>query len=79
MTQQTKDLIQYGSAMLTLTSGIVMCFTAFLMGESDDVPNGALWYFGQTIVYAATIFGFRLAWQDVAQNHPVTPNKKDTL
>lgn len=68
MTQQTKDIVQYGSAVVTLLSGIVMCFIAFFMSENPDVPSGALWYFGQTIVYAATIFGFKLAAQEVLNN-----------
>lgn len=65
MQQNTKDKLQYCSALITLASGIVMCFMAFLLSPVDDVPNGALWYFGQTIVYAATIFGFKLAVEEI--------------
>lgn len=61
MSQDTKDKIQYVTAVMTLASGIVMCYLAFFMGDGNDIPNGALWYFGQTLVYAATIFGFKLA------------------
>lgn len=61
MTQHTKDVIQYATAVATLLSGVVMCFVAFFGSGRTDVPSGALWYFGQTLVYAATIFGFKLA------------------
>lgn len=61
----TKDKIQYITAVVTLLSGIVMCYLAFFFSESKDIPNGALWYFGQTLVYAATIFGFKLAIDEI--------------
>ena len=51
MEQHTKDKIQYATAVLTLM-------------KEGDVPSGALWYFGQTMVYAATIFGFKLVVDD---------------
>lgn len=66
----TKDKIQYITAVVTLLSGIVMCYLAFFMGEKRDIPNGALWYFGQTLVYAATIFGFKLAIDEIKHKNP---------
>ena len=64
MEQHTKDKVQYITAVLTLISGIVMCYIAFFRSEDGDVPSGALWYFGQTMVYAATIFVFKLVVDD---------------
>ena len=64
MEQHTKDKVQYITAVLTLISGSVMCYIAFFRSEDGDVPSGALWYFGQTMVYAATIFGFKLVVDD---------------
>lgn len=64
MEQNTKDKVQYATAVVTLMSGIVMCYIAFFRSEEGDVPSGALWYFGQTMVYAATIFGFKLVVDD---------------
>ena len=64
MEQHTKDKVQYITAVLTLISGIVMCYIAFFKSEDGDVPSGALWYFGQTMVYAATIFGFKMVVDD---------------
>lgn len=60
MEPKIKERIQYGSALVTLASGIIICFIALFMSDDNDVPNGALWYFGQTLVYAATICGFKL-------------------
>ena len=54
---------------MTLISGIVMCYIAFFRSADGDVPNGALWYFGQTMVYAATVFGFKLAVDEVLRKN----------
>lgn len=69
MEQQTKDRVQYISAVVTLISGIVMCYIAFFRSSDGDIPNGALWYFGQTMVYAATIFGFKLAVDEIIRKN----------
>jgi len=69
MEQHTKDRIQYATAVVTLASGIVMCYVAFFKSGSTDVPSGALWYFGQTMVYAATIFGFKLAVDEIMRRN----------
>ena len=69
MEQQTKDKIQYTTAVVTLISGIVMCYIAFFRSGDGDVPNGALWYFGQTMVYAATVFGFKLAVDEIMRKN----------
>jgi hypothetical protein len=68
MDPHTKDKIQYGTAVTTLLSGIFLCYVAFFRSKDGDVPDGALWYFGQTLVYAATIFGFKLAVDEIKKN-----------
>lgn len=65
MERHTKDKIQYTTAVVTLASGIIMCYVSFFMSGSQDIPSGALWYFGQTLIYAATIFGFKLAVDEI--------------
>ncbi len=69
MEQNTKDKIQYMTAVVTLASGIIMCYMAYFMSDSQDIPSGALWYFGQTMVYAATIFGFKLAIDEILRKN----------
>lgn len=68
MEQHNKDKIQYATAVVTLISGIVMCYVAFFKSPDGDIPDGPLWYFGQTLVYAATIFGFKLVFDEVRRN-----------
>ena len=48
------------SAMILLLSGVILCYIAFIMSDANDVPEGALWYFGQTLIYAGGIFGIKL-------------------
>lgn len=56
MQKNTKDWIQYGSAIAMLTSGVVLTFLSFFLNDYD-VNDGVLWYVGQTLVYAGSIFG----------------------
>lgn len=44
------------SAILTLLSGIVMCFLSFFVGGTHTVDGSVLMYFGQCLVYAGGIF-----------------------
>jgi len=55
MTANSKDWIQYSTAVLTLLSGVVLVFCSFFM--KGEVLDGVLWYAGQTMIYAGSIFG----------------------
>lgn len=55
MTAHTKDMIQYGTAVMMLMSGVVLTFCSFFM--KGAVEEGVLWYSGQTMIYAGSIFG----------------------
>lgn len=56
MDKNTKDWIQYGSAIGMLASGVLLTFLSFFLNDYD-VADGVLWYVGQTLVYAGSIFG----------------------
>ena len=58
MTSDAKDKIQYGTAVAMLASGMVLTFCSFFM--LGDVLDGVLWYTGQTMVYAGSIFGITM-------------------
>lgn len=55
MTPGTKDKIQYSTAVVMLMSGVILTFCSYFM--QGDVVEGVLWYAGQTMVYAGSIFG----------------------
>ena len=60
MQRNTKDWIHYSSAGIVLLAGIVLVYISFFM--SHDVTSNVLWYFGQSLVYVATAFGFALTF-----------------
>ena len=52
-----KDSMMIGAALVTLASGIVLCFLSFFLDQEHNVKSSCLWYFGQTLLYAASSFG----------------------
>lgn len=59
MKKNTKEWIQYGTAVTSLLSGISLSFLSFFF-NNYDISNGVLWYVSQTLVYAGSIFGVGL-------------------
>lgn len=55
-----KDIVQYTTAVASLTSGICLAFFQYF--DSGDITNGILGYVAQTLVYAASIFGVAMYW-----------------
>jgi len=55
-----KDIVQYSTAVASLISGIVLSFCQYF--SSGDLSSGVLGYVGQTLVYAASIFGVAMYW-----------------
>lgn len=61
MQRNTKEWIQYGSAIVVLTSGIVLAYVCYFTSQMRDVTDNVLWYFAQTLMYAGSIFGVAIA------------------
>lgn len=61
MQRNTKEWIQYGSAVVVLTSGIVLAYVSYFTSQARDVTDNVLWYFAQTLMYAGSIFGVAIA------------------
>ena len=57
MKKDMKDNTMIGAALITLASGIVLCFLSFFLDQEHNVKSSCLWYFGQTLLYAASSFG----------------------
>lgn len=58
MKQNTKDWIQYSSAVAMVISAIVIAFVALIL--TSTIASGVLIYIAQALVYAAGIFGVSL-------------------
>lgn len=61
MQRNTKEWIQYGSAIVVLISGIVLAYVSYFTSQMRDVTDNVLWYFAQTLMYAGSIFGVAIA------------------
>lgn len=61
MQRNIKEWIQYGSAIVVLTSGIVLAYVSYFTSQMRDVTDNVLWYFAQTLMYAGSIFGVAIA------------------
>lgn len=60
MRTNTKDWIQYSTAIAMVASGIVLAFLSFWMTENHDITDGVLWYVGQALAFAGAVFGISL-------------------
>ena len=59
MKPETKDTVQYSAAIGTLISGILICFLSFFY-NGGTIHESALWYFGESCIFAGGIFGVSL-------------------
>lgn len=58
MNKSTKEWMQYGSALGLLVSGVALVFLCFFL-NNYDLKDSVLWYVGQCLVYAGSVFGVR--------------------
>lgn len=56
MKENTKEWIQYSTALLMIVSGVVLAFLSFFL-NNYDIADGVLWYIAQALTYAGAIFG----------------------
>lgn len=56
MQKNTKEWIQYGSALGMLSSGVLLTFLCFFL-NGYSVSDSVLWYVAQCLVYAGSVFG----------------------
>lgn len=56
MQANTKEWIQYGTAVLMVVSGIILAFLSFFL-NNYDIADGVLWYISQALIYAGGVFG----------------------
>ncbi len=56
MTSNIKEVVQYGTAVAMIASGIVLAFLSFFL-NGYDIADGVLWYIAQALTYAGGIFG----------------------
>ena len=52
-----KDKISQISALLMLLSGVGLSVAGFVADPMGEISESVLWYVGQTLMYAGSIFG----------------------
>lgn len=57
MRANTKDWIQYSTAIAMVTSGIALAFLSFFLTDNHDITDGVLWYVAQALTFAGAVFG----------------------
>ena len=63
MNSNTKENIQYTTAITGLVSGIVMCFLMCFLSfflNQYEISGSVLGYLGEWIIFASSVFGFSL-------------------
>lgn len=60
MELDTKEKIQYATAIVMVVSAVVLAFICFFLNHYK-IEDSVLWYIAQALVYAASIFGISLA------------------
>lgn len=58
MTNNSKEWMQYGTALLMVVSGVTLTFISFF--TKDDVTDGVLWYMAQALTFAGAVFGVNI-------------------
>ena len=59
MNANQKETTQYIVAIITLFSGIIMCFLSFFLNEFN-IEDSVLMYFGQTLIFCGAVFGLNI-------------------
>lgn len=58
MQANTKEWIQYSTAIVMVASAIVLAFLSFFI--TSTIASGVLWYISEALVYAGSIFGISI-------------------
>ncbi|MBS5908713.1 MAG: hypothetical protein KIC84_16005 [Dysgonomonas mossii] len=57
MKRETKDKVQYGSAVGMLLLGSCLAIAGFVQSSKGEIHDSVLWLFAQCLLYAGSIFG----------------------
>lgn len=72
---ETKENIQYSTAISFLFTGIIVCFLSFFMNEYD-IETGALTYLGEAVAFCAGVFSINLYVRSKVQEAETRINQK---
>ena len=56
---ETMKHAQIISALVLLTTGVILSFIGFFTEPVGEISDSVLWYFAQTLIYAGSVFGLK--------------------
>lgn len=59
MKRETKDKIQYGSAVMVLVAGVGLSIASFVVSKGE-IHESVLWFFAQCLMYSGATFGIAI-------------------
>ena len=60
MTKEHKESIQVWSAIGMLAIGTALVVAGFIVPPTGEVSDSVLWFFGECLIYAGSIFGISI-------------------
>lgn len=60
MTKERKESIQVWSAIGMLAVGAALVIAGFIVPPTGEVSDSVLWFFGECLIYAGSIFGISI-------------------
>ncbi len=57
MTKERKESLQVWSAVGMLIAGAALVIAGFIVPPAGEVSDSVLWFFGECLIYAGSIFG----------------------
>ena len=59
MKSNIKETTQYITAIVTLFTGIVLCYLSFFL-NNYNIADSVLMYFGQTLIFCSSVFNINI-------------------
>ena len=60
MKKQHKDSLQVWTAVMMLAVGTLLVIAGFIVPPTGEVHDSVLWFFGECLIYAGSIFGISI-------------------
>lgn len=64
MKKETKENIQYGSALGMLIVGSALSIAGFITAPAGEIHESVLWFFAQCLIYSGSVFGVSVYMTD---------------
>ena len=60
MKSYTRTRIQYITAVVMLAIGAALSIAGFIVPPTGEISDSVLWFFGECLIYAGSIFGISI-------------------